>query len=922
MSTNILSLRRAIHWTLLACVGVTSAPVAFAQDPSIQEIIVTGSRIRRVDDETASPVQVVDRKDIERTGATNIADVIRNVVQSDNQGSIPTAATGGFAAGAAGISLRGLGVNSTLVLVNGRRMASYGLADDGVRTFVDLNSIPFEAVERIEVLKDGGSAIYGSDAVAGVVNIILREKFDGVSISGESGVTQRGDGDTYRLSVMAGTTTERFSGYVAVEGLQEEAIAQGDRGGFLGTHDLRPYGFFDNRQGAPAAGFGNFSPGVPAFSGVTPYGSVRVPGGQPQERINLLSCPEVSAATGVCVFDTIDYVQIAPEVERLNVMARGSFQLSDKLEAYAELGYFSSHVTALGAPGGVNDSGVYDPANPASPIIHTTVLPANHPDNPTGVARTLSLLTTMVGGRNGEQETEVFRGIAGLTGEIGADWGWDVGVGYIDNRLTDTNTGYIRHPVLQAALNSGQFRVDGSLNSQELLNAISPTLVREPTSSVAMMDARISGSLVDLPGGRLGLAVGTEWRNEEVDTPPVPFTNTGEIVGLGYSAYSKDREVYAGYVEVDAPVTSMLGLNAALRYDHYDDYGSSTTPKIGVTFKPFSQLLLRGTYQEAFRAPGPAESGDSASFGFTNIGILTTGNPDLKPEEAQAYTFGVVYEPIQGTSLSVDYYRIDRDNEIVAADQAVVVGDLPVNGVPDSRIPGLIPNSYLFYDEFGDLATISAPFVNANKTNTDGFDLDVRQRFELGGAGTLTAALVWTHVLSFERQVPGGQAFEYAGTHGPYVLSAAGGTPADRGRLQLTWDYGNLSLTGAVSYVSSMDMIDHEGEELVDVGDGTYTTTTGEGYYVVADPAGKVCGVYNPDGSVPNGCKVDSFTTVDLRGSYVYGEAWEFNASIKNLLDEKPPFDPYTYGGLNYNPVFHQQGAIGRAFSVGLKYSF
>ena len=154
------------------------------------------------------------------------------------------------------------------------------------------------------------------------------------------------------------------------------------------------------------------------------------------------------------------------------------------------------------------------------------------------------------------------------------------------------------------------------------------------------------------------------------------------------------------------------------------------------------------------------------------------------------------------------------------------------------------------------------------------------------------------------------------------MLSAAGGTPADRGRLQLTWDYGNLSVTGAVGYVSSMDMIDHEGEELVDVGDGTYTTTTGEGYYVVADPTGKVCGVYNPDGSVPNGCKVDSFTTVDLRGSYVYGEAWEFSASIKNLLDEKPPFDPYTYGGLNYNPVFHQQGAIGRAFSVGLKYSF
>lgn len=922
MSTNIVSLRRAIHLALVAGVGIAGTQPACAQDASIQEIVVTGSRIRRVDDETASPVQVVGRKDIERTGATNIADVIRNVVQADNQGSLPTAATGGFAAGSSGISLRGLGVNSTLVLVNGRRTASYGLADDGVRTFVDLNSIPFDAVERIEVLKDGGSAIYGSDAVAGVVNIILREKFDGLSIAGESGTTQRGNGESYRVSVMGGTSGERFSGYVAAEALKEEAIAQGDRGGYLGTHDLRGFGFFDNRQGAPAAGFGNYAPGVPAFSGVTPYGSVRVPGGQPQERINLLPCPEVSTATGVCVFDTIDYIQIAPEVERFNVMARGSFRFSDTLEAYAELGYFTSHVTALGTPGGVNDNGVFDPTNPASPIVHTTVLPADHPDNPTGVARTLSLLTTMFGGRNGEQETEVFRGIAGLTGEIGGGWEWDVGVGYIDNRLTDTSTGYVRHSVLQAAVDSHEFRIDPSLNSQALMDAISPTLVRKPTSTVAMADARISGSLFDLPGGRLGVAAGAEWRSEHVDTPPTPFTDTGEIVGLGYSAYSKEREVYAGYLEVDAPVTSWLGLNAAVRYDHYDDYGSSTTPKLGVTLKPFSQLLLRGTYQEAFRAPGPAESGNSSSFGFTNIGILTIGNPDLKPEEAQAYTFGVVYEPRQGTSLSVDYYRIDRDNEIVTADQAVVVGDLPVNGEPNSRIPGLLPNSFLFYDEFGDLATISAPFVNANKTDTDGFDVDLRQVFQLGNAGTLTAALVWTHVLSFEREVPGGQAFEYAGTHGPYVLSAAGGTPADRGRLQLTWDYGDLSLTAAVGYVSSMDMIDHEGESLVDVGDGTHTTTTGEGYYVVADPDGKVCGVYNPDGTVPNGCKVDAFTTVDLRGSYSYGDAWEFSASIRNLLDEKPPFDPYTYGGLNYNPVFHQQGAIGRTFSVGLRYSF
>jgi iron complex outermembrane recepter protein len=923
MTMNTHSLRHAIRAALLAGAGVAAALPVHAQDESIQEVIVTGSRIRRVDNETASPVQVVQREDIERAGVTNIADVIRSVIPADNQGSIPTAFSGGFAAGSSGISLRGLGVNSTLVLLNGRRMAGYGLADDGVRTFVDLNSIPFEAVERIEVLKDGGSAIYGSDAVAGVVNIILREKFEGLAIAGETGVSNQGDGESYRLSAMGGITGERYNAYLSLETVKEAAIAQRDRDGYLGTSDLRSIGWFDNRRGAPAAGFGNFPLlGVPAFSATTPYGSVRVPGGTLAQRINLLPCPEVSSSTGMCVYDEIDFVQIQPEVERFNALARASFDFSDAVQGYAELGYFVSHVTAIGNPGSVTDSGVFNPADPANPIVHTTTLPAGHPDNPTGMNRPLSLLTTMLGGRNGEQETEVFRGIAGLTGRLSGEWEWDVGLGYIDNQLTDTNTGFVHHPTLQAALNSGQFRIDPALNSRELLQAISPKLTRKPTSSVAMADARISGTLFDLPGGRFGLAVGTEWRQEKTDTPPVPFTDRGEIVGLGFSGFAKDREVYAGYVEVDAPVTSWLGLSGALRHDRYDDYGSSTTPKLGLTIKPVEQLLLRASYQEAFRAPGPAESGDSASFGFTNIGILTIGNPDVQPEEAQAYTFGLVYEPARGTSVSLDYYLIDRENEIVTADQALVVGELPVNGVPHSRIPGLLPNSFLYYDEDGDLATISAPFINANTTKTDGLDIDLRHRLDFGAAGTLTATLVWTHVFSFERQIPGGDAYEYVGTHGPYVLSAAGGTPADRGRLQLTWDYNALSITGSINYVSSMDMIDHKGETLSNHNDGTWGTTTGEGSYFVADPTGKVCGVYNPDGTVRNDCKVDSFTTVDLRGTYKHGTAWEFNAGIRNLLDTKAPFDPYTYGGLNYNPVFHQQGAVGRAYSVGLRYSF
>jgi iron complex outermembrane recepter protein len=269
----------------------------------------------------------------------------------------------------------------------------------------------------------------------------------------------------------------------------------------------------------------------------------------------------------VCVFDMIDYFQVQPETRRVNLLGRATYDINDSgLRAYTELGFFTSKVEHLGTPGGLNDSGVFDPANPATPRVHTTVLPANHPDNPTGAPRTLSLLMTQLGGRNGSQDSEVFRGIFGLNGVVKEDWNWDVGLGHIRSELTDIHTGFVRQPVIQQALNNGTFRIDPALNSPELLATISPELERTPTSSVALIDGSIAGSLWDLGGGPLGIAVGAEYRTEKVDTPPVPFTDAAEIVGLGFSAFKADRDVYAGYVELTAPVVRMLELNAAVRY--------------------------------------------------------------------------------------------------------------------------------------------------------------------------------------------------------------------------------------------------------------------------------------------------------------------------------------------------------------------
>ena len=223
-----------------------SAMAQQAATQELQRVTVTGSNIKRTDAETASPVQVLTREDIEKTGKQSIQEVLRGVT-ADGQGSIPSSFSNGFASGSAAVSLRGLGVNSTLVLVNGRRMTTYGLADDGSRTFVDLNSLPLEAVERIEVLKDGASAVYGADAVGGVVNVILRKNYTGASIGGSYGQTGHSDGQQTRAFGSLGfgnIDSDKYNVFFSVEASQQKNIWSTDRG-FIGQSDLRPYGYYD-----------------------------------------------------------------------------------------------------------------------------------------------------------------------------------------------------------------------------------------------------------------------------------------------------------------------------------------------------------------------------------------------------------------------------------------------------------------------------------------------------------------------------------------------------------------------------------------------------------------------------------------------------------------------------------------------------
>ncbi|MCG3189698.1 MAG: Vitamin B12 transporter BtuB [Burkholderiaceae bacterium] len=913
------------------------APDAWAQD-SGQRVEVTGSRIKRADTETAAPVQIMTREDIERTGKTSIQDVLRSIT-ADSTGSIPTSFTNGFASGSAAVSLRGLGVNSTLVLVNGRRMSTYGLADDGTRNFVDLNSLPLEAVERIEVLKDGASAIYGADAVGGVVNVILRKNYTGASIGASYGQTGKSDGQTTRVFGAGGfgnLDSDKYNVFFTAEASKQKNIWSKDRG-FIGQSDLRSLGYFDTTLGAPRLYLDSLTP-----TANSPYAVTRtppLPGSG--ARVNIIPCDAslVDPTTGVCRYNGLDETEVQPEITRFNLFGRGTLQISSTMQAYAELGYFNTVTKSNGTLGANNDSGVFFPGDLNNPLVtHTAmILPAAHPDNTFGVDRVLYYRPYELGGRDQKTDNKVFRSLLGLQGSV-AGWDYDAGLLYVKSKLTNTNTGFIIWDRMQAALNNGTYLINRpsltspSLTSAAVLADVSPALVNKPTSSVASIDAKVSRELMSLQGGPLGLALGAEARWEKADTPPVPFTDTASVVGLGYSAFNMSRNVQALYGELNAPVTKWLELNAALRYDHYSDFGNSTTPKLGFKARAMDQLSFRGTYAEAFRAPGPAEVGGS-SFGFTSYGILSQGNPNIQPEKAKSYTLGVIAEPVRDFSATLDWWRIDRKNEIVQADpNSIIPAGQCVSGCDGSdashpnlvsaKVPGALPNTFLYYDVDGTLATVTGFYRNAAKTKTDGVDLEMRYRMNLGDGGKLTGQLFWTHVRKYERTDADGNTFEYAGTHGPLVQSSGTGAPKDRATFALTFERGPWTGSVAVNYVGPIKMIDHQGEVTESNGDGTMTNgNTGITYPDIGQYA---CGVFDTTGAIYNGCKLPSFTTWDVFGKWSATKNWDVTFSIQNLFDRKAPFDPYlplTYG-INYNQAWHQAGAVGRFFTLGARYKF
>ncbi|MGH8279226.1 MAG: TonB-dependent receptor plug domain-containing protein, partial [Gammaproteobacteria bacterium] len=963
------------------------------QNVSLKKVMVTGSAIPRTSIETPAPVTVITAKQIQASGLTTISDVLRTL-SADNSGTIPEAFTSGFGTGSSGVALRGLTVNSTLVLIDGRRTTGYPLADDGIRWFTDLNTIPLNAVERIEVLKDGASSIYGADAIAGVINIILYPSYNGSLATLQFGGSQQGGGASTDASVITGTgnlDTNGWNAYLSVEYHTQQPIYYRDRGFPLNACDTSSLGNGDFCiNGNPAHG----GSGVGSSTGSQGYGSsiygavapAIVTGTNPDGTPDLLdgsvipgtrfqplrACPTpvtypgTGPGTGTgCGYNEIAANgELAPQTDSYSIDGRITVNLNSTTTAYLNASY-NQFRTVNEVGGSVpDDASIYPSIQNETPInTSNIVLP---PLLPNGMLNPNDPFATSCAGYAapgpgagvnapgcqyakisyqfgdvplfGSDTTvnHVMRMDADVNGVLNENWNYDVALNLNHAFLNYTEYGFLDIPQLMSDVTDGTYNfVNPSLNSQSLRNALAPPDAVTATTDEDEFDFSINGSLAELPGGPLGLAVGTQWRYEAQDDPAL---NPGQVyLGLGDAQTIGHRNVAALYAELDAPMLKSLEMDLSGREDHYSDFGSAFSPKFGVKWTPIQQLMLRGTYSRGFRAPAFAENGSSSSLGFSNlapasvsaafvnehcaagvppgtptnpctpdpyaqpyqIGALSEANPDIKPERARNYTLGMVFQPVSEFSGTLDYYNILKTNVIAPPAPANLISayfagsPLPPGSVILDVPDPLHPTGMLRPIQF------NAEYLNENELRTTGFDVELRYTQNLGlvhwtSDYHFTKILTWCETLE-----AGGPCISMVGTQGPYQLSSGAGTPKFRWNWTNTFNMGPANLTATVYWVSHYNM--------------TIPDTL---------PPGVCASVGYMGTDVPPDCGVAAFWYVDLTGSYKLTDNWSLTAGILNATNKSPPFDPLDYAGNNYSPTYAHQGAVGRFYQVGLRIKF
>jgi iron complex outermembrane recepter protein len=961
MIVSSASLRKILSsGTALAVLACTMPGVALAQTsttvPETQEeeapatggeILVTGSRIKQNPNNSALPLQIITPQEMRRDGINSPEQLIMmlstNGNGADNLSSnadvISTGAAQRGASGASFANLRGQGAASTLVLLNGRRVAAHGLSGSAV----DVNQIPFAAIERVEVLKDGASAIYGTDAVGGVLNFITKQDFTGLSLNGFTDVTQLGDSPSYRLSATAGWGDLAEQGFNVMGAVSKNWVGalQGNQRDFINL-------FQYNRALAPetrGTPFGTLVPlagTVIASAATAPFaiGSTT----QRVDAINVLNLPgregcgvtenqsaydynawNIQNYRYSCAFDSARsaYVQQAQEtftyygraVARLgrhdiSLELTGSDATADKV--YSEIQLTPNTTTqnyVYNRVVGVNEATydmVYDRLAAAFPTYMSTIA--------RGTPLAYRWRCMECGPREVLTDTSTFRGAVGAEGPLFAGWDYRAGASYAESKSsTVLGGGYYYTTKLMAALNTGiinPFLLPGQTQSKAAMDLLASTSARgeevyHGKYSVTQADASIAGPVFGLPGGDVQLAVGVDYRKEKYSfygnlttVYAAPTDNGNNIAGVS-------REIKAAYAEALFPLLPGLDFTAAVRVDDYSGFGSTTNPKFSVKYRPFEPLLFRASYNTSFRVPsfnqiyngrtstpytGSALVDPAAcpSLVATTTGAcarvspadqISGGNPNLQPETAKQASAGVVIQPTRDVSLSVDWWMINREHTIQIFTLAEIMRYY--NSLSDR----FIRNSSNTITGF-DLS-----WANAGASRTQALEIAFRGGIDALG-GRFTAGLDGTYLLVKKDKVV--DQVEYQNKIGVFSLS---------GDLGLRWKH-NAFVSYATDDISlSFSQIFRDGYDnriLPGVTAGTASDRTDIVY------------------------RVKNYITYNLSVAYTGFKNFSLTAGIRNLFDTDPPFaisyDDNTGGGSSYEP--RVADPRGRSFTLAAEVKF
>ena len=900
---------------LVALMGVVGPVMAQeAAAPAMQRVEVTGSSIKRIAKEGALPVQVITYDQIEKQGITSAEQLLSTISSNGTGADNMTSGNNVFGAdadrvsgGASFASLRGLGPNSTLVLLNGRRIATHGASGKAV----DLNSIPMGAISRVEILKDGASAIYGTDAIGGVINFILKTNYNGIEASATTNSTEAGGGMNRRASLLAGHGNLEEDRYNIMMSL---TVDNNDK---LSSNQRKFANGFQPQRGLS-----------PDTTG-TPYAnqliSFTLPGDQNKySQANLLSfqgkCDTVPGmsqyqtalwskvtsplrTTYSCAYDYGgDYVISFP-VERVNLLSRGTFKLAQDHTMFVELLGSRTKATAEFTPMQIQTTAANGGLYPVGGVYYQD-LSAYIPTFDKNSRISYKWRANDFGNRTQENTTDNLRLLVGFEGTVGK-WDYKAGVSHAQSKTnTKLTDGYAYTSKLFPALASGTINPwvgAGQTQSEAAKTLIESTMFRgdfqHGKTTLTSIDGSISGEVLQLPAGAMSAAVGFDLRREsyafgqDIDAMTV-------YLSPGNAALDKaSRNVKAVYAELLVPIIKDLEMQFALRRDDYSLVGASTNPKVSFRYQPTSWLLFRGSANKGFLAPSFTQlysgqlyqelssgvqdtvgcarhPGDTRFCDPARLNYFSGGNPNLKPETSKQGSLGMVIEPVKGYSASLDYWAINSKDRILNRSATIVLQNAT-----------LLPQ-YIIRNPDDTIAYVQAGWINAAGSRTRGADLSLRGEGNTKGY-KWNAALDGTWTQSFKFAEIAGQEYkEYVGNF--YTRD-----------LYLRWKHNaSFSLArGDWSGLLTQKYSSGYKDQVPNGGARPY-------------PAG-----FNP--------KVSSYTTYSLSGTYTGFKDTTVTVGIQNLFDRDPPFTAHNVDdvvGAGWDP--RVADPRGRSLSFQLKYKF